>query len=143
MDIYEKTYFPAVNKENQILSQSIDSLKSFRADEIYFLPYHKFTGNIKEFCKSFISGNKIALKKFNFSFFKSRASSNKFLYKIFYYECKAKNTLVLNSAHSRFILNIPFDKKAKYLNCYFISSDVILQEIEEIVDAAFVRVCIN
>ena len=141
IDLYQRTYFLSI--ESDIFNeQTIDSINVFNPDEVYFPPSQLTNDLIKKYCKT----NKSKLLSLNansglgVTFFQLNKKQDEFLYKVYYSECKAFKSQILNNSFNTFHLNIPFNKKNKFVTCYFIYQDIILEEIEKINNKLFLMV---
>ena len=141
IDIYERTYF--MPTEHDILRKEVvDSINVFNPNGVYFPPskltsnlIRKFCGDVKPYTSIRPSGQMLLNLLFQIG-----GRQSEFLYKIYYSECKAVKSKIVNSSFHAFELNIPFNKDSKFIVCYFIYRDIILEEIDQINDVNFLRV---
>jgi hypothetical protein len=118
------------------LENNIDSINKFRPEFKVFLPTSETKELINEFCRnqSYLFKNNFSLKEdSNTAFFEINENTyNTDLFKFYYIECKAIKVSVLNNYDNTFLLNIPYNKLLKSINCYFVYNTIILQQIEHI-----------
>ncbi|EFK55774.1 hypothetical protein ACFU8T_20440 [Sphingobacterium spiritivorum] len=139
IDFYHREYFiPLKNNLDQV---TIDSINVFNPDEVYFLPSNETYRLMIKYCNKYKNKESYFSTKVDLnSFFKVGKKNSEFLYKIYYYECKAVKSEIANNSLNAFQLNVPFKKESKFLNCYFIYQNVIMQEIKRINSENFYRV---
>lgn len=141
IDLYQRTYFLPI--ESDIYNrQTIDSIDVFNPDEVYFPPSPLTNDLIKKYFKA--KNSKLLSQNANsdlgVTFFQLNKKQNEFLYKVYYSECMAFKSQILNNSFNTFYLNIPFNKKNKFVTCYFIYQNLILEEIEKINNKLFLKV---
>ncbi|HKG08703.1 MAG TPA: hypothetical protein VKB19_19695 [Pedobacter sp.] len=131
VDVYQRNYFVPIQQNLQMFISSKDSLIKFRPDQLYLFRSIHNDRLIQKHCQNYKSIEIPNVKKLELKFH-GLSNDKSSLYKIYYYECKAKKIQLENNFKNTIDLVVPFVRGVKNITCYFIYDEIILQEIDNI-----------